>query len=185
MQYRYQSNASSWEPENGWEPAVYMSYMGQKFRLFLVSNLSVLNFRFFSAHVSGVSDWRWCVSTERIKPAPPPKPVQLLAADSRPIYRGSGTRIGIIFCLFIYYILFIVKIRLFSVIFSCWLYYYLFICFNPHYDQKKRFKNRIYRYFEDYHDNKKLLMKPSAHIFRQTLREVQIQNTTICQCFLL
>ena len=32
---------------NGWEPAVYMSCMSQNFRLFLVSNLSVLNFRIF------------------------------------------------------------------------------------------------------------------------------------------
>ena len=37
---------------DGWEPAVYMTHMSQNFRLFLVSNLSVLNFRFFSAHVS-------------------------------------------------------------------------------------------------------------------------------------
>ena len=29
---------------NGWEPAVYMSYMSQNFRLFLLSNLSDLNF---------------------------------------------------------------------------------------------------------------------------------------------
>ena len=29
---------------NGWEPAVYMSCMSQNFRLFHVSNLSVLNF---------------------------------------------------------------------------------------------------------------------------------------------
>ena len=32
-----------------------MSYTSQNFRLFLVSNLSVLNFRIFSAHVSGVA----------------------------------------------------------------------------------------------------------------------------------
>ena len=40
---------------NGWEPAVYMSYMSQNFPLFRVSNLSVRNFRIISAHVSGVS----------------------------------------------------------------------------------------------------------------------------------
>ena len=32
---------------NGWSPAVYMSYMSQNFRLFLVSDLSVLNFQIF------------------------------------------------------------------------------------------------------------------------------------------
>ena len=32
---------------NGWEPAVYMSYMNQNFRLFHESNLSVRNFRIF------------------------------------------------------------------------------------------------------------------------------------------
>ena len=32
---------------NGWEPAVYMSYTSQNFRLFHVSNLSVRNFRIF------------------------------------------------------------------------------------------------------------------------------------------
>ena len=32
---------------NDWEPAVYMSYLSRNFRLFLVSNLSVLNFDFF------------------------------------------------------------------------------------------------------------------------------------------
>ena len=32
---------------NGWEPAVYMSYTSQNFRLFHGSNLSVLNFRIF------------------------------------------------------------------------------------------------------------------------------------------
>ena len=36
---------SAWK--NGWEPAVYMSCMSQNFRLFLVLNLSVLNFRIF------------------------------------------------------------------------------------------------------------------------------------------
>ena len=40
---------------NGWEPAVYMSYMSQNLCLFLVSNLSILNFSIFSAHVSGVT----------------------------------------------------------------------------------------------------------------------------------
>ena len=38
---------------NAWFPAVYMSRMSQNFRLFHVSNLSVRNFRFFSAHVYG------------------------------------------------------------------------------------------------------------------------------------
>ena len=38
---------------NGWS-AVYMSCMSQNFRLLHVSNLAVRNFRFFSAHVSGV-----------------------------------------------------------------------------------------------------------------------------------
>ena len=37
---------------NGWFPAVYMSYMLQNYHWFHVSNLSVLNFQFFSAHVS-------------------------------------------------------------------------------------------------------------------------------------
>ena len=37
----------------GWEPAVYMSYMSQNFRLFLVSNLSVQNFRIFLLMYSG------------------------------------------------------------------------------------------------------------------------------------
>ena len=32
---------------NGWEPAIYINYMNQNFRLFLVSNLSVLNYRIF------------------------------------------------------------------------------------------------------------------------------------------
>ena len=32
---------------NGWEPAVYMSFMSQNFRLFHLSNLSVRNFRIF------------------------------------------------------------------------------------------------------------------------------------------
>ena len=32
---------------NGWEPAVYLSFMSQNFRLPLVSNLSVLNLRIF------------------------------------------------------------------------------------------------------------------------------------------
>ena len=40
------------------EPAVYMSCMSQNFRLFHVSNLSVRNFRFFSAHVSGIIEPR-------------------------------------------------------------------------------------------------------------------------------
>ena len=31
--------------------------MSQNFRLFLVSNLPVLNSRIFAAHVCGVSDW--------------------------------------------------------------------------------------------------------------------------------
>ena len=39
---------------NGWKLAVYMSCMSENFRLFHASNLSVLNFRFFSAHVSGL-----------------------------------------------------------------------------------------------------------------------------------
>ena len=39
---------------NGWFPAVYMGGMSQNFRLLHVSDLSVLNLRFFSAHVSGV-----------------------------------------------------------------------------------------------------------------------------------
>ena len=39
---------------NGWDPAVYMSYMSQNFRLFHVSNSFVQNFE-FSAHVSGVT----------------------------------------------------------------------------------------------------------------------------------
>ena len=32
---------------NGWEPAVYISYMSQNSRVFLVSNLSIQNFRIF------------------------------------------------------------------------------------------------------------------------------------------
>ena len=40
---------------NGWEPAVYMSSVSQNFRLFLVSNLFVQNFRIFSAHVTWVA----------------------------------------------------------------------------------------------------------------------------------
>ena len=32
---------------NGWEPAAYMSYMSQNFRLFHCSNLSVVYFRIF------------------------------------------------------------------------------------------------------------------------------------------
>ena len=32
---------------SGWEPAVYLSYMGPNFRLFLASNLSVQKNRFF------------------------------------------------------------------------------------------------------------------------------------------
>ena len=40
---------------NGWERAVYMSCMSQNFRLFHLSNLSVRNFRFFSAHVYGAT----------------------------------------------------------------------------------------------------------------------------------
>ena len=40
---------------NGWEPAVYMSYMSQYFRLFLVSNLYVLNLRIFLLMYPGSS----------------------------------------------------------------------------------------------------------------------------------
>ena len=40
---------------NDWFPAVYMRIMSQNFCLFHVSNLSVPNFLFFSAHVSGVN----------------------------------------------------------------------------------------------------------------------------------
>ena len=39
---------------NGWFPAVYMSNMSQNFRLFLVSNLSVLNFPFFGLCIRGL-----------------------------------------------------------------------------------------------------------------------------------
>ena len=49
---------------NGWFPAIYMSYMNENFRLFLVSNLSVLNFRIFSAHVSGVGPLGRCRLTQ-------------------------------------------------------------------------------------------------------------------------
>ena len=41
---------------DGWKPTVYMSYMGDNFRLFRVPNLAVLNFLFFSALVSGLAD---------------------------------------------------------------------------------------------------------------------------------
>ena len=40
---------------NGWEPAVYMSHVSQNFRLFHVSNLSVLNFRIFLLMYPGSS----------------------------------------------------------------------------------------------------------------------------------
>ena len=38
---------------NGWFLVVFMSCMSQNFRLFLVSNLSVLNFRFFLLMCTG------------------------------------------------------------------------------------------------------------------------------------
>ena len=40
---------------NSCEPGIYMGYMRQHFRLFQVSNLSVLNFRHFFAHVSRIT----------------------------------------------------------------------------------------------------------------------------------
>ena len=48
---------------NGWFPDVYMSYMSQNFHLFIVSNLSVLNFRNFLlmypvSVYGGAADWR-------------------------------------------------------------------------------------------------------------------------------
>ena len=57
---------------NGWfqplhEPDVYMIYMSQYFRLFHVSNLSVLNFRNLSAHISGVCDTS---QTQLVRDAP-------------------------------------------------------------------------------------------------------------------
>ena len=48
--YRYEKRTKILTPVthgNGWFPAVYASYMNQNFRSFLVSNLSVLNFRIF------------------------------------------------------------------------------------------------------------------------------------------
>ena len=38
---------------NGWSPAIYMTYTSENFRLFHVSNLSVLSFRFFCPCIRG------------------------------------------------------------------------------------------------------------------------------------
>ena len=55
IQLRYEKQLwTRWDsPFNGWEPTFYISYMRQNFRLFQVSNLSVLNFRIFCSCIQG------------------------------------------------------------------------------------------------------------------------------------
>ena len=76
---------------NGWEPAVYMSYISQNFRLFHVSNLSILILMSnFSAHVgpgsvtSRYSRWGWCRWSRRLRRA---------AGRGSPTRRCSDTRV--------------------------------------------------------------------------------------------
>ena len=78
---------------NGWFPAVYMSYTSQNFRLFHVSNWSVLNFRPFLLMYAESPTRRHLAAVARIRPVAidpgPSAQHPAAAASSRRPSRGS------------------------------------------------------------------------------------------------